>query len=224
MTAAQATSSGIGLAGRGGSGSCKLRDPCCEQPDTVGPGTGGANEVSLGVLCGDSRLSASGTISRIRSMVARVKRAMSIAVIGDDRAIFECAAKVIGKDGADEPGHAAISHLAHRRADIFDGDRVAVTCGDLFEHGDGIAQAAARLDGDGEQPVAWHREALLFADELEALDDCVVGDAVEVVPLAAGNDGRRDLVEVRGGRMKTACGGGSSRVFRRALKAPSVSI
>jgi hypothetical protein len=67
-------------------------------------------------------------------------------------------------------------------------------------------------------------ELLLLDDGLEVVADGGGGDGGEVEPLAAGLDGGGDLVRLGGARMNFTCSGGSSMVFRRALKAAVVSM
>ena len=70
----------------------------------------------------------------------------------------------------------------------------------LVEEGEGVAHRAVGLLGDDVHRVFAHRHALLRRDGLHVADHVGDADAVEVVGLAAGEDGGQDLVLLGGGQ------------------------
>ena len=89
-------------------------------------------------------------------------------------------------------------HLTQEPLDIGKLDLLARERRELLERGDRIAHAAFGVLGyEGERPLS-HRDALLFADVCQPLDEIINADAVEVEALAARVDRIGDLVRKRG--------------------------
>ena len=80
-----------------------------------------------------------------------------------------------------------------------------------------MAPSAIRAMSRAASWSSWR--ALLFRHLFQPPGDVLRGNALEVEPLAPGQNGGQQLVDLCGGQNKDDVGGGSSKVFSRALKA-----
>jgi len=115
-----------------------------------------------------------------------VERDEGVGIVADEEVVYESEGVFVVKD----------VEVAHH---VFVVDVGAAECYGLVEDGEGVAHG----------PVGFHRydveglvvdgDALLGGDTAEVADYIGDADAVEIICLAAGEDGREDFVLLRGG-------------------------
>ena len=106
--------------------------------------------------------------------------------------MFECFCSVAAGDALQQLRRAQVAGKAHGGDDCFGRDHIAA--GALVEQRQRVAHAAVRHAGEQRGGVRLQVQVLLPGNEVQARGDRIDRDALEAVPLAAGEDRRRDLV------------------------------
>ena len=83
--------------------------------------------------------------------------------------------------------------------DVVEGDVLARETDELFQGGFGVAEAPLGLAGQQEKGLVRDFDFLRISDFSEVSADEGIGDPAEVEPLAAGEDGGRELLDLSGG-------------------------
>ena len=140
---------------------------------------------------------------------------------GDER---QSAAQVALEDDARQIAAAGVADEAEAALHDVHGQLAAVVVDDLLQQVDGVAKAAGGAAGYQLQPLSRAGDLLLLADVGEPVDGRLSGmrrksKRWQREPMVAGI-----LCGSVVARTKMTCGGGSSSVFRRALKPRSVSM
>ena len=158
-------------------------------------GHGGRQEADLGgAVAGGAEQALPQGVDGLAGEASHVD-AVSGNVAGD----LEGGAEVALGEGPGELLRALVADEAEGLEHVVGAGRGTVHGGDLLKQGDGVAEGAAGLAGDGQKALIGDAEALLLGDETQARDHRLDGDAAEVKALAAGGDGGGDLVQLRRG-------------------------
>ena len=108
---------------------------------------------------------------------------------------FKCFCGVAIGDALQQLRRAQVAGKAHGGDDRFGRDHIAA--GALVEQRQRVAHAAVRHAGEQRGGVRLQVQVLLLGNIVQARGDRIDRDALEAVPLAAGEDRRRDLVQLR---------------------------
>ena len=119
--------------------------------------------------------------------------------------------RLLVEDGRGEPEEHVLTDRAEDRLEVLVADVLAAEGHGLVEEALGVAHAAVGGLGDQGQAGRGDGDPLPLRDLHEVVDDVLVGDLAELEVLAARDDGRRDLVELRRGEDE-------DRVRRRFLE------
>ena len=109
--------------------------------------------------------------------------------------LFECARGVTGGDASQKLRRAQVSGKTDGGDDRVGRDAFAPAA--LVEQRERVAHAAVRHAGEQRGCIRLQIQVLLLRDEVQARGDRVDRNALEAVPLAAGQNRRRDLVQLR---------------------------
>ena len=116
-------------------------------------------------------------------------------VLPEAAELFECFCSVAAGDALQQLRRAQVAGKAHGGDDRFGRDHIAA--GALVEQRQRVAHAAVRHAGEQRSGVRLQVQVLLPGNKVQARGDRIDRDALEAVPLAAGEDRRRDLVQLR---------------------------
>ena len=116
-------------------------------------------------------------------------------VLPEAAELFECFCGVAIGNALQQPRRAQVAGKAHGGDDRFGGDHIAA--GALVEQRQRVAHAAVRHAGEQCGRVRLQVQALLLRHIVQARGDRIDRDALEAMPLTAGEDCCRDLVQLR---------------------------
>ncbi len=105
--------------------------------------------------------------------------------------------RLLVEDGRREAAEQVLADCPEDGLEVLVADVLAAEGHGLVEKALGVAHAAVGGLGDEGQPGGGDGDAFFLRDLHEVVDDVLVGDLAELEMLAAGNDRRRDLVELR---------------------------
>ena len=116
-------------------------------------------------------------------------------VLPEAAELFQCFCGVAIGDALQQLRRAQVAGKAHGRDDRFGRDDIAA--GALVEQRQRVTHTAVRHAGEQRGRVRLQVQVFLLRHIVQARGDCIDRDALEAVPLAAGEDRRRDFVQFR---------------------------